>query len=177
MAYKILRKLKDGLCSEEPRVTKARSGGPEHPISECDGPAQGNRRETESRRAGATIATPSQPCRLTFPSQKADASRTKGNSEQAEQLLATVFPPLPENIDDEGDRLQRTAVAVPELTVEEMKCWLRQTKLWKAAGEDVSAGVWRQLQSAVRENVRCLLQTSLDTKPCLSSGGSQRLFH
>jgi hypothetical protein len=38
------------------------------------------------------------------PLQRADGSLTTSNSEQAEQLLATFFPALLENIDDEGDR-------------------------------------------------------------------------
>jgi hypothetical protein len=50
------------------------------------------------------------------------------NSEQAEQLLATFFPALPENVEDEGDRPQRQPVPMPELTVEEIECCLMKTK-------------------------------------------------
>jgi hypothetical protein len=98
------------------------------------------------------------------PLQKADGSLTTSNSEQAEQLLATFFPALPENIEDEGDRPQRQSVPMPELTLEEIECCLMKTKPWKAAGEDgLPAGVWRQLWPAVKESVRHLFQTSLDT--------------
>jgi hypothetical protein len=96
--------------------------------------------------------------------QKADGSLTTSNSEQAEQLLATFFPALPENVEDEGDRPQRQPVPMPELTVEEIECCLMKTKPWKAAGEDgLPAGVWRQVWPAVKESVRHLFQTSLDT--------------
>jgi hypothetical protein len=98
------------------------------------------------------------------PLQKADGSLTTSNSEQAEQLLATFFPALPENIEDEGDRPQRQSVPMPELTLEEIECCLMKTKPWKAAGEDgLPAGVWRQVWPAVKESVRHLFQTSLDT--------------
>jgi hypothetical protein len=99
------------------------------------------------------------------PLQTADGSLTKNTAEQAEQLLATFFPSLPENIETEGDSPQRTSVAVmPKLTVEEIEGCLMKTKPWKAAGEDgLPAGVWRQVWPAVRESVRCLFQTSLDS--------------
>jgi hypothetical protein len=62
------------------------------------------------------------------PLRKADGSRTTNKSEQAEQLLATFFPALPENIDDEGDRPQRQPVPMPELTVDDIECCLMKTK-------------------------------------------------
>lgn len=97
------------------------------------------------------------------PLHKPDGSTTTSNSEQAEELLATFFPPLPEHIEDEGDRPQRQAVHMPELTLEEIESCLRKTKPWKAAGEDgLPAGVWRQVWPAVKESVRHLFQTSLD---------------
>ena len=95
---------------------------------------------------------------------RADGSLTKNIAEQAEQLLATFFPQLPENIEEEGDRPQRTAVAMPQLTREEIASCLMKTKPWKAAREDgIPAGVWRQVWPAVSESVRHLFQTSLDT--------------
>lgn len=76
------------------------------------------------------------------PLENADGSTTRNNSEQAEQLLATSFPGLPENIEDEGERLQRQPVPMPELTVKEIERCLMRTKPWKAAGEDgLPAGV------------------------------------
>jgi hypothetical protein len=98
------------------------------------------------------------------PLQKLDRSMTTNNSEQAEQLLATFFPALPENIEDEGDLPQRQPIPIPELTVGEIESCLMKTKPWKAVGEDgLPAGVWRQIWSAVSESVRQLFQTSLDT--------------
>lgn len=98
------------------------------------------------------------------PLQKTDGSQTTNNSQQAEQLLATFFPPLPENIEDEGDRPQRQPVPMPKLTVEEIERCLVKTKPWKAAGEDgLPAGVWRHIWPAVSESVCRLFQTSLDT--------------
>jgi hypothetical protein len=95
---------------------------------------------------------------------KVDGSTTESNSEQAEQLLAIFFPPLPETIEDEGERPQRQHIPMPELTVEEIQCCLLKTKPWRAVGEDgLPAGVWRQVWPAVGESVRRLFQTSLDT--------------
>jgi hypothetical protein len=98
------------------------------------------------------------------PLQKADGSMKTNTSEQAEQLLATFFPALPETIEDEGDRPQRQPVSMPALSVEEIESCLMKTKPWKAAGKDgLPAGVWRQIWPAVSESVRRLFQTSLDT--------------
>jgi hypothetical protein len=60
--------------------------------------------------------------------QKVDGSLTTSNFQQAEQLLATFFLALPENIEDEGDRPQRQCVLMPELTLEEIECCLMKTK-------------------------------------------------
>jgi hypothetical protein len=99
------------------------------------------------------------------PLQKEHGLTTTNNSEQAEQLLATFFPPLPDSIEDEGDRPQRQPVPMPELTVEEIERCLMKTKPWKAAGEDgLPAGVWRQIWPVVGESVRQLFQTSLNTR-------------
>lgn len=96
--------------------------------------------------------------------QKGDGSFTKSTSEQAEQLLATFFPSLPQVIEEEGNRPQRTAIAMPKLTAEEIEGCLMKTKPWKASGEDgLPAGVWRQVWPVVRESVRRLFQTSLDS--------------
>ena len=98
------------------------------------------------------------------PLQKADGSMTTNNSEQAEQLLATFFPALPETIEDEGERPQRQPVSMPALSAEEIESCLMKTKPWKTAGEDgLPAGVWRQIWPVVSESVRHLFQTSLDT--------------
>jgi hypothetical protein len=97
--------------------------------------------------------------------QRVKGSMTTSRPEQAEQLLATFFPALPEHIEDEGDRPQRQPVAMPELTIEEIECCLMKTKPWKAVGEDIiPAGVWRQIWPARRESVHHLFQTSIDTE-------------
>ena len=89
---------------------------------------------------------------------RADGSLARNTAEQAEQLIATFFPPLPEDIEEEGDRPQRTAVTMPQLTEEEIESCLTKTKPCKAAGEDV----WRRVWPAVKESVCHLCQTSLD---------------
>ncbi|KAF4547222.1 Hypothetical protein D9617_52g060430 [Elsinoe fawcettii] len=98
------------------------------------------------------------------PLQRADGSATTNKSEQAEQLLDTFSPALPETIEDEGDRPQRQPISMPALTVEKIEPCLTKTKPWKAAGEDgLPAGMWRQVWPVVSESVRSLFQTSLDT--------------
>ncbi|KAF4546910.1 Hypothetical protein D9617_102g071690 [Elsinoe fawcettii] len=70
------------------------------------------------------------------PLQGADGSTTTNNSEQVEQLLDTLFPALPDTIEDEGDRPQRQPIFMPALTMEEIESCLMKTKPWKGAGED-----------------------------------------
>ncbi|EEA25303.1 reverse transcriptase, putative [Talaromyces marneffei ATCC 18224] len=91
-----------------------------------------------------------------------DGSTTKGKMEQAEELLATFFPPLPATIEDEGTQPQREPIHMPDLTIEEIERKVFEAKPWKAAGEDgLPAMVWRQLWPVVRERVFHIFQTSL----------------
>ena len=75
---------------------------------------------------------------------RADGTKTTDHREQAEELLAKFFPPLPDNIAGEGLRQQRTPVKMPKLTMEEVERRLWETKSWKAPGEDgLPAIVWK----------------------------------
>lgn len=56
---------------------------------------------------------------------RADGTKTTNHREQAEEPLAKFFPPLPDNIEDEGLRQQRTPVKMPKLTMEEV-----ERRLW-----------------------------------------------
>ena len=97
------------------------------------------------------------------PLKRGDGSMTQEKKEQAAQLLQTFFPPLPEVIEDEGERPQRTPVETPRLTMGEIERRLFAASSWKAAGEDgLPVGVWKQVWPAVRERVLLLFQTSLD---------------
>ncbi|OWT42387.1 reverse transcriptase [Pochonia chlamydosporia 170] len=55
------------------------------------------------------------------PLTKEDGSMAKENTEQAQELLETFFPPLPARIDAEDRRPQRDALSMPDLTLEESK--------------------------------------------------------
>ncbi|GFP54350.1 hypothetical protein TASIC1_0003072900 [Trichoderma asperellum] len=59
---------------------------------------------------------------------RADKSRTASNEEQAAELLATFFPPLPDDIEDEGDRPERSPVPMLGLTIEEIEQQLLPAK-------------------------------------------------
>ena len=97
------------------------------------------------------------------PLTKRDGSTTKNKTEQAEELLSVFFPPLPERIEDEGPRPQRTAVSMPPLTMEEVERRIFAAKSWKAPGEDgLPAMVWKQVWPVVKDRVLLLFQTSLD---------------
>jgi hypothetical protein len=52
---------------------------------------------------------------------RADGTTTTNRKEQAEELLAKFFPPLPDNIEEEGLRPQRVPVAMPAITIEEVE--------------------------------------------------------
>lgn len=95
---------------------------------------------------------------------RADRTATSDTSEQAKELLATFFPPLPVRIADEGSRHVRTPLAMPPLTIEEVERCVFAAKPWKAPGDDgLPAMVWRQVWPVVKGRVLLLFQTSLDT--------------
>ena len=92
-----------------------------------------------------------------------DATVTSNHQEQAEELLSTFFPPLPEDIEDEGAKPQRAPVSMPALTMEEVERQLFTAKSWKAPGEDgLPAIVWKQVWPAVKYHVLTLFRSSLD---------------
>ncbi|SCO54574.1 related to reverse transcriptase [Fusarium fujikuroi] len=94
---------------------------------------------------------------------KADGTPTTNHREQAEELLAKFFPPLPDNIENEGQRQQRAPITMPNLTMEEVERQLWATKSWKAPGEDgLPAMVWKQVWPSVKHDVLDIFQASLE---------------
>ncbi|KAM3543691.1 hypothetical protein ARSEF1564_003451, partial [Beauveria bassiana] len=94
---------------------------------------------------------------------RADGTRTGSKAEQAEELLTTFFPPLPQHIDEENEGPLRTAVPMPDLTLEEVQRQLMAAKSWKASGQDgLPTMVWQQIWPVVQHQVLALFQASLD---------------
>jgi hypothetical protein len=79
------------------------------------------------------------------PLTRRDGSSTEDKSEQAEELLSALFPPLPMEIGDEGPRPQPSAVPMHTLTMEEVERRVFAAKSWKAPGDDgIPAMVWKK---------------------------------
>ncbi|KAJ6439206.1 reverse transcriptase [Purpureocillium lavendulum] len=96
------------------------------------------------------------------PLRRTDGSTTGGKADQAEELLATFFPPLPARIEAEGERPQRAPVPMPDLTLEEVEEKVMAAKPWKAPGEDnLPASVWKQLWHVVKYRVWTLFDSSI----------------
>ena len=94
---------------------------------------------------------------------RADGTVTTNHEEQAEELLTKFFPPLPDSIDDEGNRPQRAPIEMPAITMEEVERQLLATKSWKAPGEDgLPAIVWKMTWPTVKLRVLNLFQASLE---------------
>ena len=96
------------------------------------------------------------------PLERTDKSMTQGKEEQAEELLNTFFPLLPDEISDEPLQHQHPLVPWPELTMEEVERKVFATSGWKAPGDDgLPAAVWKQIWPVVKHRVLQLFQTSL----------------
>ncbi|KDN61464.1 hypothetical protein CSUB01_11710 [Colletotrichum sublineola] len=94
---------------------------------------------------------------------RADGSKTEETGEQAEELLTAFFPPLPDRIDDEGQRPQRPPVPFPDITLEEVERQLFASKSWKAPGEDgLPVAVWKHTWPMVKHRVHALFQASVE---------------
>ncbi|KAJ5449492.1 uncharacterized protein N7458_005941 [Penicillium daleae] len=93
---------------------------------------------------------------------RADGTTTTDHKEQAEELLTTFFPSLPDIIDDEGTRPKRAPVEMPAVTMDEVERQLLAARSWKAPGEDgLPVIVWKMTWPTVKDRVLDLFQASL----------------
>ncbi|KAF3358637.1 hypothetical protein VdG1_05348 [Verticillium dahliae VDG1] len=95
---------------------------------------------------------------------RVDGTHTINANEQAEELLTTFFPSLPDYIEEEGEKPQRdSAVTMPEVTMEEVERQIFATKSWKAPGEDgLPAMAWKQVWPVVEHRVLAIFRASLE---------------
>ncbi|TQW06749.1 reverse transcriptase [Cordyceps javanica] len=92
-----------------------------------------------------------------------DNTTTTTVEERAEELLSNFFPPLPDEIQDEAEELQRGPVPMPEITMEEIGRRLFRAKSWKAPGEDgLPVAVWKEIWPSVNNRVLRLFRASVD---------------
>jgi exonuclease III len=95
---------------------------------------------------------------------RTDGSTTQGKEEQADELLKTFFPALPEEISEEPQRNQHPPVPWPQLTMEEVERKIFAASPWKAPGEDgLPVAVWKELWPVVKKRVLQLFRTSMAT--------------
>jgi hypothetical protein len=93
-----------------------------------------------------------------------DKSITQGKEEQADELLQSFFPPLPQEIQDEPLHHQHPMVPWSELTMDEVEKKVFAAQSWKAPGDDgIPVFVWKQVWPVIKERVLHLFQMSLAT--------------
>jgi len=86
---------------------------------------------------------------------------TETAQNQADTLLNTFFPPLPENIEPEIETQSRQEAYMDILRLEEIERALFKAKPWKGPGEDqLPIGVWQNIWPTVKTRVLQLFQDS-----------------
>lgn len=95
---------------------------------------------------------------------RANGTMTSCKNDQAEELLQTFFPPLPQRIEEEGIREQRVTLPFAPLQKHEIESKILSANQWKAPGTDgLPAAVWRYLWTTVDEDITALFQSSVSS--------------